>query len=79
VSLMKRYAEDMRHLTERARDAAWKETAAERMSAIRTVYEDCGTAATVYADPIAVAEQLVTAVTREFLRNRKQIEYRLAG
>lgn len=66
MSLMKRYAEDSEALADRAAVAAWIESTDERFEALRAIYEDCHTAADIYADPAAVAELFVKTVTDTF-------------
>lgn len=79
MSAMKRYAEDVAELIRRAERAAWEPTAPLRMAALRAVFEDCGTAAEVYANPVMVARLLTKAATREFMNQRKATVYRVAG
>jgi hypothetical protein len=79
VSYIKAFEADRHTLTYRAACAAWEETAALRMAALTRVFEDCGTAAKVYADPRRVTQILVSAVTKEYMRCRKTTAYRVAG
>lgn len=76
---MKRFQEDVTELIRRAGEAAWEPTSTLRMAALRSVFEDCGTAATVYANPVLVARILTKAVTKEFMYQRKATVYRVAG
>jgi hypothetical protein len=75
---MKRFSEDMTSLTDRAARAAWLETSTMRMKALRLVFEDCGPAAEVYANPRLVRQLFVSAVTKAFMENRKATVYREA-
>lgn len=75
MSLMKRYAEDIEELTSRAAKAAWEETSDKRMAAITEVFEDCGTAAAIYAQPAEVVTAFVKAVTQAFMAQRKATTY----
>ena len=76
---MKRFADDMDELTYRAMRAAWESTASERMAALTQVFQDCGTAAKVYADPVRVTQLLVSAAVKAFMDERKATVYRVAG
>lgn len=66
MSLMKRYAEESEVLADRAAVAAWIDDMEERFEVLRQLYEDCHTAADIYADPAAVAELFVRTVTTTF-------------
>lgn len=79
MSLMKRYQEDTEELTRRATEAAWESTGERRKAALDTVFQDCGTAARIYADPRRVTQYLVIAVGRAFMGARKATVYRVAG
>lgn len=72
---MKRYSEDIESLKLRATYAAWEPTPELRFKAMDAVFEDCGTAAKIYADPATVTIFLVKAAAREFLTVRKRTEY----
>lgn len=79
MSYMKSFEADLHTLTYRAACAAWEETAALRMAALTRVFEDCGTAAKVYADPKRVTQILVSSVVKEYMSCRKATAYRVAG
>ena len=79
MSLMKRYAEDMADLTHRGTLAAWEPTAEARRAALDIVFQDCGTAARIYADPGHAAKTFVSAVVRAFMDARKSKTYQYAG
>ncbi|MFF4706909.1 hypothetical protein [Streptomyces sp. NPDC001297] len=70
MSLMKRYAEESEALADRAAVAAWIEDTEERFEVLRQLYEDCHTAADIYAHPAAVAELFVNTVSRTFFDAR---------
>jgi hypothetical protein len=75
---MKHFSEDYASLTERATRAAWLETSTLRMQELRLVFEDCGPAAEVYANPRLVRQLFVSAVSKAFMENRKATVYRQA-
>jgi hypothetical protein len=75
---MGRFAIDCEELTERAMRAAWLETSTLRMQAVSLVFQDCGVAAEVYANPRLVRQLFVSAVTKAFMENRKATTYREA-
>lgn len=79
MSLIKRFTEDLETLTLRASYAAWEPTSQLRMRALTAVFEDCGMAAKVYADPTRVTQLLVNAVVQEFMSQRKASVYQVAG
>lgn len=79
MSLIKRYAEDMADLTYRGTLAAWEPTADKRRAALDVVFQDCGTAARIYADPGHAAKTFVSAVVRAFMDARKSKTYQHAG
>lgn len=76
---MKRFADDTADIQYRAMRAARETTASERMAALTEVFQDCGTAATVYADPTRVTQLLVSAAVKAFMDERKETVYRHAG
>lgn len=66
MSLIQRYADDMANLRLRAVGIAWHEDANYRAMALTELFEDCGTAASVYASPGEVAVLFVNAVSETY-------------
>ncbi|MFE9456003.1 hypothetical protein [Streptomyces californicus] len=66
MSLMKQYGMESEELANRAAVLAWTVDTEERFAALRRLYEDCHTAADIYADPARVANLFVGTVTDTF-------------
>lgn len=59
MSLIKRFEEDADELSEKAANAAWLDGPTERLSALTSVFQECGERANVYHDPLFAARALV--------------------
>jgi hypothetical protein len=72
---MKAFAEDTESFKLRAIGIAWNTDPGHRAAALTTLFEDCGTAAGVYADPASVVVLFVNAVSEtyaaEFMAQRQ--------
>jgi hypothetical protein len=74
---MKRYKEDCEGFQLRAVGIAWNPDPKDRAELITELFEDCGTAAAVYADPASVCALFVNLVSetyaKEFMAQREAV------
>lgn len=77
MSAMKAFAEDIESLKLRAIGIAWNTDPAYRAMVLSELFDDCGTAASVYADPASVVVLFVNAVSEtyaaEFMAQREAV------
>ncbi|AWN05313.1 hypothetical protein SEA_IBANTIK_91 [Streptomyces phage Ibantik] len=77
MSLMKRYKEDCDEFQLRAVGIVWNPSKQDREELITELFEDCGTAASVYADPASVCALFVNLVSEtyaaEFMVQREAV------
>ncbi|MFF8629701.1 hypothetical protein [Streptomyces werraensis] len=72
MSLMKRFALDLDEMATAAAGAARLSTSTERLTALTSVFQECGKRANQYFDPRFAARQLVRECAREFRIERAQ-------
>ncbi|MET7984578.1 hypothetical protein [Streptomyces sp. NPDC005281] len=70
MSLIKRFMDDEDELSEMAANAAFLDSPSERLRALTLVFQECGTRAQVYANPMEAARILVKGAVLYFRFNR---------
>jgi hypothetical protein len=70
---MKRFGMDLDELGEKAANAAWLDTPAERLRALTAVFQECGERANAYHDRMFAARELVKSAVLDFRIERMEV------